>query len=79
MITYQAVFISKLTCQFTSFSVQALCKQHQLRENNDHTLQKQGQLWAKNVTEQLCMNNVYTLYERQLSMKNLSLKEQCQP
>ena len=47
---YQAVFISKLTCQFSSFLYKTLCKEGQLCENNDHTLQKQRQLWQRTST-----------------------------
>ena len=70
-------FISKLTCQFSSFFVQNFVKKSQLCENNDHTLQKQRQLWAKNVDSfvrimfKLCTN---VNFVRTTS----SLNEQCQ-
>ena len=68
----EAVSISILTCQLSSFFVQTLRKQRQLcTMNGDNfvrtTLTLQGQ-------RQLCTNNVHTLYEqRQLCKDNDNL------
>ena len=72
LVFYEAVFISKLTCQLSSFFVQnfvqttsTLCKTTTTHCKTTSTLDKERR--------QLCTNNVHTLYEHhQLCQNNVN-------
>ena len=72
-LLYEAVFISKLTCQFSSFFVQNFVQ-------TTSTLSKQRPHFAKTTSplrkerRQFCTTNVHILYERQLCTKNIEFE-----
>ena len=70
--TYEAVFISKLTCQLSSFFVQIFVQTTSTLCKTTTTLCKTTSTLCKE-RRQLCTNNVHTLYEQhQLCTNNVN-------